>query len=288
MKPNISVIIPCYNQAEFLKEAVQSVLQQSYTNWECIIINDGSSDETEKISKKLLAKDPRIKYLFQENTGLSGARNTGIRLSEGKYILPLDADDKIGSDYLREAIYILESRSDVKIVYCEAEKFGKETGLWKLPEFNPTTFLFNNSIFCTAMYRRRDYDNTAGYNSNMKHGLEDWDLWLSLLETGGTVYKIPKIHFYYRIRENSMVRSLNEEKNQLLKTQIFLNHLPLYVSKFGDPLSIYYSNLKRENMINTIMSSSTYKIGKLILHPFIKCKILLNKIYKIINKKEKI
>lgn len=282
MNIKVSVIIPCYNQAEYLEEAVQSVLQQSFIHWECIIVNDGSCDETEKIGKKLLAIDSRIKYIFQENTGLSGARNTGIRLSEGEYILPLDADDKIGADYLSEAIHILESRSDVKIVYCEAEKFGEKSGIWELPEFNHNEILLNNSIFCTAMYRRRDFNNTKGYNSSMKYGLEDWDFWLTLLKDGGTAYRIPKVHFYYRIRSKSMVRSISEEQHIFLRTQIFMNHIDLYISQFGDPISSYKKCIELTKSIESILNSTTYKTSyfftKTFINLFIRAKNNLNRI----------
>ena len=98
----ISVIVPCYNQAQYLDECLQSVLDQTYTDWECIIVNDGSPDHTEEIAKKWVEKDARFRYLFKENGGLSSARNAGIEIAKGEWILPLDADDKIGNQYLEQ------------------------------------------------------------------------------------------------------------------------------------------------------------------------------------------
>ena len=91
--PLISVIVPCYNQAQYLDECLQSVLDQTYTDWECIIVNDGSPDHTEEIAKKWVEKDTRFIYLFKENGGLSSARNAGIEIAKGEWIQFLDCDD---------------------------------------------------------------------------------------------------------------------------------------------------------------------------------------------------
>ena len=101
--PLISVVVPCYNQAQYLDECLQSVLNQTYQDWECIIVNDGSPDNTEEIAKNWVEKDTRFIYLSKENGGLSSARNAGIEIAKGEWILPLDADDKIGERYLELA-----------------------------------------------------------------------------------------------------------------------------------------------------------------------------------------
>ena len=88
----VSIIIPCYNQAEFLEETLGSVLKQTHTNWECLIVNDGSTDVTEKIAQQFISKDQRFKYFFKENGGLSSARNYGLDQSTGNYIQFLDSD----------------------------------------------------------------------------------------------------------------------------------------------------------------------------------------------------
>lgn len=95
MNPLISVIVPCYLQAEYLDECLQSVYDQTYSNWECIIVNDGSLDNTEEIAKRWLEKDNRFRYIYKENGGLSSARNAGIREAKGEWIQFLDSDDMI-------------------------------------------------------------------------------------------------------------------------------------------------------------------------------------------------
>ena len=106
MQKLVSIIVPCYNQAIYLTECLNSVLNQTYSNWECLIIDDGSPDNTFEIANLFIEKDKRFKYFKKENGGLSSARNFGIKQSFGEFILPLDADDKIHQDYISEVVKI--------------------------------------------------------------------------------------------------------------------------------------------------------------------------------------
>lgn len=122
--PLVSVIVPCYNQAQFLPETLESIMQQTYHNWECIIMNDGSQDNTDEIAKIWIEKDHRIQYLKKENTGVCDTRNKGIALAKGTYILPLDADDKIAPQYIEKAIGEFNKNDKLKLVYCNTILFG--------------------------------------------------------------------------------------------------------------------------------------------------------------------
>ena len=135
-KPLVSIIVPCYNQSQYLDECLNSVLNQTYLNWECIIVNDGSPDQTCEVANKWLAKDIRFSYIEKENGGVSSARNIGIDAANGEFILPLDADDKIGDTYITKAIIAFNQNELLKVVYCNAEKFGNENGIWSLPDFS--------------------------------------------------------------------------------------------------------------------------------------------------------
>jgi hypothetical protein len=119
----VSVVIPCYNQGQYIDEAVESVLAQSYQDFEIIIVNDGSNNaDTIKILETY--SKPKTRVIHTNNQGASIARNNGIKVSSGRYILPLDADDRIGSVYIEKAIEVLDKNENVGIVYCEAEFFG--------------------------------------------------------------------------------------------------------------------------------------------------------------------
>ena len=255
----VSVIVPCYNSGKYLSETLDSVLHQTYPNWECVIVNDGSSDCTEEISKHYCNIDPRFKYIYQINQGLSSARNTGILNSQGKFVLPLDSDDKVGSRYLELAVDAFRNNPRVRIVYSRAMLFGKRKGEWRLPEYSFERMLARNCIYCSALYKREDYDKSGGYNSNMKYGYEDWDFWLSILNKNDEVYKIDDIQFYYRIRKKSMARSLDLEKIKFLRKQLWRNHRELYAQYSFDITETFEYRL--------ISDSYEYKIGKLLLKP---------------------
>ncbi|MEL5894002.1 glycosyltransferase family A protein [Bacteroides sp. GD17] len=258
--PLVSVVVPCFNQSRYLTEALDSILHQTYSFWECIIVNDGSTDDTEKIAKAYCSMDERFVYLFQKNAGLCAARNVGIRKSHGKYILPLDSDDYIGEKYLELAIAALENDEDIKVVYCRAYFFGLKQGEWKLPDYSLERLLGRNCIFCSAFYRKVDFDKIGGYNINMKYGFEDWDFWLSLLQEGGKVYRIDDFLFYYRIRKGSMSRSFNIDKLRYLRRKIWENHINLYSRHYLDPMECF-EYVK-------VSDSLEYKLGKILLSPF--------------------
>lgn len=252
----VSIIVPCYNQGKYIAETLDSVKKQSYMNWECIIMDDGSTDNSKEVALSYCNEDKRFQYFYQENQGLAMTRNNGIKKSQGKYILPLDADDCIHQDYVTLAVSILEERENVKIVYSKAELFGAKTGEWILPSYSQEKMLIQNCIFCTAMFRRDDYNQTLGYNPNMKYGWEDWDFWLSLLETGGDVYHIPLVLFYYRKKEQSMIVDLssNPEKIQILKTIIVKNH----------PLQYYQNYFNLYTQLEEIRNSRLYIMFELL------------------------
>lgn len=274
MNSLVSIIVPCYNQAQYLPETLDSVLVQTYPYWECIIVNDGSPDDTEEIAKAYCKKDNRFKYVYKENGGLSSARNTGIKASSGEFILPLDSDDLIGEHYLEKAMLQFREFPNTKLVYCKAQFFGNKEGEWMLPDYDYTILLFGNIIFCSAIYKKRDFDKTSGYDEELIKGLEDWDFWLSLLNESDLVFKIPAVCFYYRIREKSMIRSLTPEILLELRRKIYENHKEKYKDYIPD---LIWNNcqlknqqeyiLRLENENNRIQKSKAYRLGKFILRP---------------------
>ncbi len=225
--PEVSVIIPCYNQGQYLDEAVDSVLRQTYQDFEIIIVNDGSTD-TKTIQKLKTYDKPKTRIINTKNMGLASARNNGIKEAAGKYILPLDADDKIGEEYCNIAVKILNENSSIGIVYCNADLFGKISTKWNLLEFSLDNMLIDNVIFCSAFFRKKDWEKAGGYSIEMIYGWEDYDFWLSLIESGVLVYKIPGTHFYYRINEDSMVRTKTKEQKVEMFKKIYNKHKNLY------------------------------------------------------------
>lgn len=226
----LSIIIPTFNQEAYLSQTLLSVKKQNYNNWECIIVDDGSTDSTKKIVEKFITEDSRFTYYYQQNQGPSAARNYGISKSNGEYILPLDSDDLISANYIKDAIDILEKNPRVKLVYCEAVFFGEKTGPWLLPDYSYKKMLLENVIFCSAVYRKSDYLKTKGYDNTMRSGLEDWDFWLSILKKEDSVFKISETHFFYRIRKMSRNFIINSNFIILfwLRLKIYSKHFRLY------------------------------------------------------------
>lgn len=246
--PLISVIIPCYNQAQYLDECLQSVLDQTYKNWECIIVNDGSPDHTEEVAKKWLEKDARFKYLYKENGGLSSARNAGIRAATGEWILPLDADDYISEDYCDLAKNYF-GRHEFKVICCNGQKFGAINEKWKLPKFSLSQLAAENLIFCSAFFRKFDWQNIGGYDENLKIGYEDWDFWISLLKNGGQVLNLEKTCFYYRTKENSMLQNLKKSRDNSALMHIEKKHLAF----FSEHLGTLHMNYNRYKEIEKVL-----------------------------------
>ncbi len=235
--PKVSVVIPCYNQGSFLEDSVSSVLSQSYQNLEIIIVNDGSNDEATNTLLKDYSK-PKTKVITTDNQGLAAARNNGIAVAEGEYILPLDADDKIGSAYIEKAVAILGSHPEIGIVYCKAMLFGHIEMEWILPDYSLDDMLCDNIIFCSAFFRKQDWLEVGGYDTGMRYGWEDYEFWLALIEKGKNVYKIPEVLFFYRVSSDSMVRS--KEKSQKISMfrrifqrhqDLFLNHIEVWIDR---------------------------------------------------------
>ena len=252
-KSLISVIVPCYNQAQYLDECLQSVLDQTYPNWECIIVNDGSPDNTEEVAKKWLAKDSRFRYFYKENGGLSSARNFGIKKAEGEWILPLDSDDYISNDYLDLAKNHFADQ-DLKVIYCEAQKFGVLNEKWKLKEFSLFNLAVENLIFCSAFFRKEDWEKVGGYDENLLHGLEDWDFWISLLKNDGKVLKLNETCFFYQIKENSMLKELKYNHELIAVKFIEKKHLGFFQEQLGTIYHLHRENAINKKVIDTIIN----------------------------------
>ena len=202
----VSVIIPCYNQGIYVAEAIDSVLSQTYQNIEIIVVNDGSTDvQTNQILASL--QNERIKVITTENQGLAAARNNGISVSTGTYILPLDADDRIAPEYIEQGVKLLDADPGLGIVYCRARLFGEIECEWSLPPYSLEAMLKDNVIFCSGVYRRSDWDEIGGYDTGMIYGWEDYDFWLSIIERGGNVRQLEGHYFFYRVSADSMVRT---------------------------------------------------------------------------------
>ncbi len=269
----VSIIIPCYNQGAYIQDAIDSVLAQTYTNWEMIIVDDGST-EMETINKinELTAKG--YNTIRINNRGVSAARNIGIANSKGEIILPLDADDKIAPQYLEEAVQILQNNNEVNVVYCNCEYFGSKNGLSQVSNFSLKGILFENLIFNAALFRKSICENINGYDEDFKIGWEDWDFWLRYITAENQVQKLNKTYFYYRIKPISRNANLQDENRRLCEQILFRKHLDKYITLFEKPITyiqsfdFYKSEYnKLENYRVQLHQSLSYRLGNFLLLP---------------------
>lgn len=230
--PEASVVIPCFNQGEYLAETIASVRRQTFRALEIVVVDDGSTDpKTLGVFEEYSRQGGKV--LHTPNRGLAAARNYGISHSSGKYVLPLDADDRIAPGYLEAAVAILESDDRVGIVYPLVEFFGEREGVWQQPEFSVTRLLYENMIVASAIFRRADWERVGGYREDMSFGWEDWDFWLSLVECGCGVTRLPEIMFYYQIRADSMTRTLSKRQKFALLLTLVRHHPRMYLRHAG-------------------------------------------------------
>ncbi len=266
----VSVIMPCYNDGKYIMEAIDSIVKQTYQNWELIIVDDGSDDEeTKRIINEI--QNPKIKVFHTEHLRPAGARNYGIQKAEGTYILPVDSDDRIHEEYMEKAVKMIESNPRIGVVYCKAELFGEKSGSWNLPDYSFKHMLLDNIVFVTALFYKSDWEKVGGFNTSMAQGMEDYDFWLSILGLEREICQIPEALFYYRIKPVSRTTNFQDNCVQVQNTyqQIYYNHKEFYQKHYDE-----YALVLRDALIEQIFIRRKYeerweKISKMVSYPVI-------------------
>lgn len=233
----VSIIIPCYNQGEYIQESINSALNQIYQNIEIIIVDDGSNDEyTLRILNQI--NNPKITVIHTKNKGASAARNNGIKIASGKFILPLDSDDLIHPSFLEKTVPILTNNKNIAIVGSYFEHFGNSSyqGKYCLSGYSDLYVKSDPNTLCTCLFRRSEWEFINGYDETMTLGLEDWEFWIRLLEsTKKAVYVVPEILLYYRIKEQSTSTDVNANKDK--RVRLLINrHYDLYKNNFVEAI----------------------------------------------------
>jgi len=225
----VSVVIPCYNQAQYLSDAVGSVLAQTHRNLEVIIVDDGSPDNTREVAQQLISRHPnqRIRLLSHKNQGLAASRNAGIREAVGEFILPLDSDDKLSPTMIQVCVDRMMRDSSVAIVAVDVQEFGDSNKTLSCGNPVLEQIAVENQINYCSLFRRALWEQVGGYRLNMRWGYEDWDFWISCLEKGARAEIVREPLFLYRKRGASMYSSALDHDAEL-RAQIVLNHPGLY------------------------------------------------------------
>jgi glycosyltransferase involved in cell wall biosynthesis len=263
----ISIVIPCYNDAQYIEQSVLSALNQTYPNIEVIVVDDGSDIGTKTILRKI---EPQIaKLITQENQGQSTARNVGIKEGNGEYILVLDSDDFFESSFCEKAISILLLKNGVKIVSCYTNLLFDDGRLevFEMMGGDLACFLCKNYALGSSMFRKEDWLSSGGYDESMKQGYEDWEFYIRLLKNGGNAEIIKEPLYTYRKRSNTTTDKANDKKYELLN-YIYTKHQNLYKENFELFMKhVLYRMGREEKEKIKNMQRLEFKIGKVILYP---------------------
>lgn len=214
--PRIAVIVPAFGVAHLLGDALASLLAQTYDEWECVVVDDGSPDHVGEAVAPFLA-DPRIRLLETDNRGVSAARNRGVAASRAPYIALLDGDDLYRPEYLARTVAVLEADRDARFVTCNARMFGavpherlcfegrQASATGTLGDLLDRSF----GVYIGTSFRRADFERVGGFDETMTHA-EDFDLWVRLLLLGGHARYIDEVLGEYRVRPRSASASAAE------------------------------------------------------------------------------
>lgn len=254
VQPKVSIIIPCYNQGEYLPEAINSILNQNWKNFEVIIVNDGSNDrDTLRVIRRYEGMDNKIKVIHTCNQGLPSARNNGIKKACGKYIFPLDADDKVHPLIFEKLIPKLENDNKIGIVYSDVMLFGALNHVWERPDFDIKKLLSRNLMTASSLFRRDLWEQVGGYDESMIEGFEDWNFWIAICKKGFKGIRVAEPLFYYRKYKNGSMLSRTNEQREKIYTKIIDNHQELFSKYFKEVI------LEKDNLwVQEIKSKAWY------------------------------
>ena len=254
-RPLVTIGIPCYNYGIYLREAVASALASTLQDFEILIINDGSTDpETLEVLEELERRppDPRVRVVHQPNQGLAAARNKGAALGLGKYVVSLDADDRLTPTYLEKAAWVLEHHPEYAFCYSLVRTFGAEECIWKTEPFNLDRLLRQNHVPTGAMFRREVWIEAGGFRDEL-WGQDDWNFWITLGAKGWDGFLIEEPLFEYRKHAASMWAGLELEKRE--RTAETVRSLHRYLTGTGDSRAAELFNPPQDPVVRTALDN---------------------------------
>ena len=258
-KALISIIVPIYNVENYLRQCLDSILSQSYQNFECLLVNDGSPDNSADICREYVEKDYRFRYFEKENGGLSSARNLGIKYSKGKYITFIDSDDWVESDYL-EVLYSKIKEYNTDFVISSYKKFHMDENCFYLHIWDQDYYekIWTSQELLTQLPNLENYDSSYTvswgklfkrslfdeilFNEQRKFG-EDFECSFKLYLTMSSCLYIHKALYNYRVHSESMVGTVRTERQLMDDVEIRFGRIPFLIGRGIDPTP-YISNLK--------------------------------------------
>lgn len=225
--PPVTFVIPCYNQGRFVAAAVRSAQAQQRADVRVVVVDDGSDDASAVACVSCASRYVRV--VRQENRGLPAARNAGAKGATTPYLAFLDADDTVEPGFCAELAGALESApADVSHAYCHERIIGLREGEWRVPEWDPVLMLLTNLHPVTCLVRRGHFEQAGGFDESMRHGYEDWDLWLRFVDRGFRGVRVPRALFnWHRHSETTMVAAASL-RHESLYQDLIARHQGLY------------------------------------------------------------
>jgi len=240
----LSVVIPYYNMGDYIQETVHSILQSDYEHKEIVIVNDGSSDKNSIERLSQYRQKEHFTVIDTINKGLAHSRNLGAEQAQGEFLAFLDADDKVASTYYSKAVSVLRQYDNVQFAGCWTKYFDRSEKSWPtfIPE--PPIILYHNTINSSSLvFKRSAYLGNGRNDTTMTfQGLEDYESVVSLLESGCNGIVLPEVLFYYRVRNDSMIRSISKTKKLILQQHVADKHKQFYASFATDIFGLLNAN----------------------------------------------
>jgi len=230
------VLVPCFDDGAWIGEALASVRAQTVQDFEILVVDDGST-ESGTLSALAAIEAGGTTVLRTPNRGLPAARNHAARHVSGAILCALDADDRLAPTWFERGLEVLESRPDVAFVSHWLETFGDEHWTWTPSSCDLPALLARNTVNGAALVRRTAFDAIGGYDESMRHGCEDWDFWLRLVERGFAGAIVPEVLFFYRRRAGSMSRTMTTSERALPIEQLVSRHEAEYRAHLMDVLA---------------------------------------------------
>ncbi|MBR1908540.1 glycosyltransferase family 2 protein [bacterium] len=229
----VSIIITCYNKAKFIKECLDSALNQTYPDIEIVVYNDASKDDSAKIIQKYADENDNIIFINAlKNRGVSYARNKAVEICTGEYIFPLDGDDYIDLTYIEKAVMEFERDNSLNVVSANSYSV-RDNGIFEHKSIMTESYAYHGSFAVSALMRKSDFYRAGGYKEYMTENAEDAEFWLSCIELGFKFKIIDEYLLYVRRTSDNkdrrnLSRKFNHKKSDKCKLMMMKNHMELF------------------------------------------------------------
>ena len=280
----VSVIVTCYNQARCITNTLESIVAQTYTNWECIIVDDGSEDDSAAVINDFIKDNTRFTYLFQNNQGVSVARNTGFKLASGNFVNFLDGDDTFLPNKLKEQVQVFEDNPEIAVCICDHQFYLEKKEVYKYYEFEKLTikpleqilFKWHNGVafpLHAPLYKRSLWeDQEVPFQEDYNYRCEDWVFNVLVALKDKNYYMLDKVLCNYHMGNSNFTNDTKILATAAIKAASYLKpKLPKqYQENFIDTtinnsLDMYLDSQK----IKILQESKNWRIANAISKPFI-------------------